>query len=635
MRYLLTAVCCLCSSLVLAQHHVGSLPDFRVAYPADRVVIIPAGETVAMPSGDIDLLWIEGTCVAPRDADLSLKVREIVVMEGGHLDMGTAADPIRGKVTVTFADGGFSADDPAQWGHGLIVFGKFDCWGTEKTPWHESTDSDPVGWNVDDRLRQPDTRPCGPSFKFQYRSSDGTYAREPNDVVGVVTANMTRSITFRSENPAGTRGHTIYTDHGQVMIGYTAFEGLGRTKPEPLSPINLIGRYPIHFHHFIGPHTDTQTRALNATVKGVVVDGLDYRSKWGLVIHATSWVRVEDCVVTRVGGAGFVTESGEEVGNQFVGNLAWDCSAGVRQFPIDVHEGFQGSGFWCKSMVQVFENNLAMNNRHGFQSAINRRDSPTPRPDAIPEKHYQVFPGGPRDGIVTQYQTTLSGKGNRFVCNNETGYDAWGSSCDIRDQPSPVFVSLAALPIHWEDCDFAYNGNSQAQHTFTQCATAFTDCDFVGSNGSAVGCDSQIDYQRVLYFDGCTFDGTPVGLVSGRGMIVRQCMFSNPTSIVLNGLTSQQWPYGVTMEANVHTGIPFTIVGTPKSVDDIIPHIATMDDVYADIEQYRAVIGGSVVDPNEAERQRLTEQISSVMSQIGNLQSLLQDLQNQLNALGR
>jgi hypothetical protein len=250
---------------------------------------------------------------------------------------------------------------------------------------------------------------------------------------------------------------------------------------------------------------------------------------------------------------------------------------------------------------------------------------------------YQSFPGGPRDGSITPYQSTLSGKGNRFVCNNETGYDAWGSMCDIWDQPQYPFVSLKALPIQWEDCSFAYNATSQTTHGFTSSTTLFTKCDFLGGFGFGYGNLNNVSYNRVIYFDECVFDGTKYGTMTGRGTVIANCAFLTPISIHFDSVSAQDWPYGVTLANNVHAGEPHQFTATERTLDDIQEHLVTLDQVYADIAEFREGLGGGgggEVDPNAAEIERLRGEIADVNAQIGNLQALLQDLQRQLQELG-
>jgi len=568
----------LCLGDAMAHDNFLHLPDFRAAYPPERIVTISAGETVAMPSGDIDLLWIEGTCVAPRDADLSLRVREIVVAPSGILDMGTKLDPIHSRVSVVFADGTFLPDDPTQWGHGLLVFGEFNCCGLAKETWAEGRSGD--GWQQTDKIVLPKLTPNALT------------------VIGQLQANLTSNVSFASENPAGTRGHIIITDHAETSICYTALTGLGRTKPEALSATNLVGRYPLHFHHSMGARRE---------VEGVVADGLDYRSKWGIVVHGSSWVTIKNCVATKFGGAGFVTEDGSEVANQFVGNLAFNNKPLKIQFPIDVHEGFQGVGFWFKSMVQVIDDNVAVDNVKGFQSAITAPDirgvPETGQRTSVPQMAYQSSPGGPMDGVITVFQTNLSGKRNRFIGNSNVGLENWGSVPQLFTFTAPTYWRLYALPVQWEDCLFAYNavqhGGIEVSHSFTQSCNLYTNCAFVSANGK-FGSANSIDYHRVLYFHGCAFSGMKTGLVTGRGTVVRDCIFNTETSILYDGVTSQRWIFGVTLENNSHTGQPAAYVNMSYGGVDpnnIKPHEVTLEAVYANVAAYRAGIVGAP-DPN-------------------------------------
>lgn len=586
MRSLLLIASVIVTSVCRGQHF-EQLPDFRAAYDAERVLIIPEGETVAFPSGNLDLVWIEGTCLAPRDADLDLTVSEIIVAPTGRLDMGTEASPCLGTINVTFADGGFIPGDNTQWGHGLIVAGDITCWGAPKAVWSEVS---------------------GP------------------DVVNVAT-DLESNVTFLSANPNGTRGHTVYTDHANVSIGNTAFVGLGRTRPEPLGSSNLVARYPIHFHHSMGP---------NRKLQSVVVDGLDYKSKWGIVVHGSSWVSVLDCVVTRVGGAGFVTEDGSEVGNRFDGNLAFDCSSGAKGFPIGVHEGFHGAGFWFKSMAQFIDNNVSMNNFHGFQSAVNRHNGGArDTPDNVPQMAYQISPGGPMTGEITAFQTTLSGQGNRFVNNSQHGYDGWAGEGQSMDQGSAGgWWSLVALPIQWEDCTFANNGNHNAGHSATENCALYTDCQFA-DDGRGVGAGASISYHRFIYLDGCAFTGLRTGTITGRGGIISNCVFDTDVGIEYNGRTSQLWRFGITAVGNVFTGEPFSIVNaTQEQFDAIEPHGVTLAEVYANVQEFRDSIGvAGPPDPNDEERDRLMAEIAAVQAQIAVLTAELADLQQQLDNL--
>lgn len=617
MRFLailaLSLFACVSSQAQMHMNHFSQLPAFESAYQPERVVTIPAGETVAMPSGDIDLLWIEGTCVAPRDADLDLRVSEIVVAPGGVLDIGTEGDPVLGEVTVTFADGGFLDDDVTEWGHGLLVFGDLRVCGKDKPVWSEgSGDGEPV--------TVPD----------QYL-----------DVMAPLFIDANNTITFKSENPGGTRGHIIITDFANCFIKNASLIGLGRTKPEPLSETNLIGRYALHFHHSMGP---------SRIVKNVFCDGLDCNAKWGIVVHASSWVTIEGCVAQNFGGAGFVTEDGSEVGNRFTSNLALRNRFVTRKFPIDVQEGFTGAGFWFKSMVQFIDNNVSYGNSFGVQSAVTaptQRGVPDPgQTTSVVQRKYQLTPGAPtKDGTVTVFQSTLSGKNNRFVANRFNGFDCWGSNCQTYTLSPPNYYSLYALPCQWENTTFAYNGRefggNQVSHSFTDSCVLYTNCDFIGTNPKSGQCsESRIDYHRVVYFDGCQFANARIGAFTGRGAIFRNNIFDNEFGIFFDKVSAQNWPFGVTVEDNnTYTMTPMVFNSTSTlTIDDIPLHQVAMDQVYQNVHEFRKRIGqpdgDDPVDPNAEERARLQAEIAAVNEQIATLMILLEDLESQITALG-
>jgi len=306
-------------------------------------------------------------------------------------------------------------------------------------------------------------------------------------------------------------------------------------------------------------------------------------------------VTIKNCVATKFGGAGFVTEDGSEVGNAFSGNLAFNNKPVNRQFPVDVHQGFQGVGFWFKSMVQFIDDNVAVDNGKGFQSAItapNVRGVPEPgQRTSVPQMIYQSSPGGPMDGIVTVFQTNLSGKRNRFIGNVQVGLENWGSVPQLFTYTPPTAYRLHALPVQWEDCLFAFNGKQygykEVVHSFTQCCVLYTNCAFVSRLGN-IGSSNSLDYHRVIYFDDCEFSGMKTGLMAGRGTVVRNCMFDCSVGIKFNDQVSQQYKFGVTLENNTSTGLLFELAGPVyTSIDQIKQHEVTLDDVYSNVTKYR------------------------------------------------
>src|SRR6185436_17957970 len=110
-------------------------------------------------------------------------------------------------------------------------------------------------------------------------------------------------VVFRSQNPAGTRGHSIFVSRANVDIRYAAFVDMGRTTIQRLNitqfssdgkvasvGTNQIGRYAIHFHHLFGPAT-TPANGYQYTLVGNVIERA---AKWGVTIHNTHYGLVKD-----------------------------------------------------------------------------------------------------------------------------------------------------------------------------------------------------------------------------------------------------------------------------------------------------------------------------------------------------
>ncbi len=165
--------------------------------------------------------------------------------------------------------------------------------------------------------------------------------------------NETRSITFKSQDPTGVRGHAMFmhgrgisvtnkhyrrADHKSVpmdlgaemdpgvSVSYAAWGDMGRTRtissPRIGEPGNQVGRYSLHFHR-------TGHWAQDAVVcKGNHIAG---NVGWGLVRHDCH-VHVDYCTAKGVtagsnvggGGALFLDEEDTELG-AWTRCLGWSC----------------------------------------------------------------------------------------------------------------------------------------------------------------------------------------------------------------------------------------------------------------------------------------------------------------------
>jgi hypothetical protein len=380
--------------------------------------VVPEGETLVLPpDATFDAIEVHGTLRVSRDYDTVLRFTHIVVMPMGHLDMGTVADPVLRRVEFIVQDRPLdTAHDPFQWGNSILNFGLWTSHGrtmprtfmplAANAPAGATSitlSDDPTGWQVGDTLMLPDMRPRSAEREYgtTIASINGrvlglskplAFAREaricpagtvpetgqffPEEIVLMPrVANLSRNIVIRSENPAGTRGHSASVGHmAHQDLRYTQFVGMGRTTFHELNNTtvaadgtvtvgtNQIGKYATHFHH---NGSSAETRAL----VGNSYDGT-FGSKWGAVVHATHDALVRDNVAVDFQGGGIVTEDGPEARNSFITNLV----AYSRGNDLNARQntegagspGAEGSGFWHRGVNNTFIGNEAFNNVIGF-----------------------------------------------------------------------------------------------------------------------------------------------------------------------------------------------------------------------------------------------------------------------------
>ena len=307
---------------------------------ASDIVLVNHAVTYESSIGIADVIGIAagGALRFRTDINTLLQVGVLLVQPNGILEVGTASQPISSSVTAEIIIRNRSLNgtsDPDQYGTGLIsIDGIVTMHGAVKTPTFVRTATEPraanttltleqpvTGWRVGDRIFLPDTRQVHPDNWFnenyalqieertiQSISADGRTItlssalsfdhRGARDADGVSTVlsngikllphvgNLTRNIVIRSENPSGTRGHTLLTHRTNAEISYVQFQDMGRTKAEPLSrSTNHIGRYPLHAHHLWGPTNPTNTGYQFKFVGNAINDSL----KWPMAIHGSHY----------------------------------------------------------------------------------------------------------------------------------------------------------------------------------------------------------------------------------------------------------------------------------------------------------------------------------------------------------
>lgn len=349
---------------------VGRLPQAGDVVSIDTNTIVTydvvsdaAVNTVAIQAG--------GSLRFRTDVNTRLTVVNLLVLEGGELQIGTAASPVapQFKAEVVFADVPIdTTKDPSQYGNGLIALGKVTMHGAIKDQTFVRLAAEalagattlsvatPVsGWQVGDRLVLPDTRQLnvaanqtGAGFSGRWElatisaiSADGRTltlsqpllynhqgSRSESGVLEFLphVGDITRNVVLRSASNFGTRGHTFFTDRADIDIAYAQFAGLGRTRIDPLNSTtfdvsgnvthlgtNQAGRYPVNFAHLMGPAGGRADGYQFSFVGNSVVCQMNPQPfRWGITINDSHFGLIQDNVLYNWAGAGIVGESGSE-----------------------------------------------------------------------------------------------------------------------------------------------------------------------------------------------------------------------------------------------------------------------------------------------------------------------------------
>ncbi|MGH7818950.1 MAG: G8 domain-containing protein, partial [Candidatus Binatia bacterium] len=294
---------------------------------AGDVVSITGGTVVTFDTvSKVKTVSVQGGGVLRFRPDVvtSLTVTNLLVREGATLEVGTVNSPVAANVTATITIANQptdTANDPNEYGTGLIALGKVTMHGARRTPTFARLASEPragdpslrladtvSGWRTGDRLFLPDSRQLGwnerdqnyvPRWEYATVAGVSTDGRTltlsaplahdhpgshvlPGDPVRFLphVANLSRNLRLRSESAAGTRGHTLFTARADVDIRYVSFAELGRTLNVGSS---VAGRYPLHLHHLVGPVAPQPNGHQFTVVGNVIHSNLNpYPYRWGL-----------------------------------------------------------------------------------------------------------------------------------------------------------------------------------------------------------------------------------------------------------------------------------------------------------------------------------------------------------------
>lgn len=523
------------------------------------------------------------------DLNTRLTVINLLVLEGGELQIGTPAAPVADhvKAEVIFADVVLDAvNDPLSYGNGLIALGKVTMHGTVKSDTFVRLSSEPIagattltltqpisGWKPGDRLLIPDTRQepdatpqwerptllsisadgrtltLSAPLQFNHKGAyDGANALRFLPHVG----NTSRNVVIRSQSATGTRGHTFFTQRAEVDIRYAAFNGLGRTRLDiPNDTVvdasgtvthvgtNQSGRYPVHFANVVGPPAIPPSGYQFTFIGNAVVCPLDPMPfRWGIVVNNSDYGIIKDNVLYNWAGAGITTVTGGESFNLFDHNFIVRVSSGGGRGDSRGYDdiGFEGSGMWFRGPNNYIRNNVSANAAQNgftwFQLYTNTQRVP----------RYQ----GADRSIAGQYvDVYMNGAAIREFKNNEayggeTGITLWWvgawNNTPILSTPESVIEDFNV----WHVKVQGYYGY-QAHHITFNRYTAINDKSIIANTAAAPAGLWYSDYMTNDFLvTNSTIEGFRFGIVTssfGSGhFTVDNCFLRNVQDVVIDSV---------------------------------------------------------------------------------------------------
>ncbi|ASP23209.1 alginate lyase 7 (plasmid) [Antarctobacter heliothermus] len=428
----------------------------------DAMVHIPDGISIVYDvksSPALGTIRLDGDLTFTRAHSTEMRVETIVTTMGSHFDAGSMADPIPANVeiNIVFRDTPINtSDDPDMLGHGLVAFGEVDIQGAAKESHlvikqdvpagatSMAVEGDLTNWTAGDTILVVGTKYLGEDNNGVLMTQDETrtivkvegdriYFDKPLDYAhegptsmeaDIYVGNLSRNVTFSSENPEGTRGHVMLhnstpnPEDGSVnSVRYAAFEDLGRTdKSLETSATNPEGRYPLHLHQ-IGTGVDAPT---NMLIGNAVIGS----PGWGIVQHE-SRAMVNDNIVYDVTGAGIVSEWGNETG-------AWMRNLVSSVTGYDAEDkngnGDQGAAYSNQSRIIVQQDNIAANSKLGWDFSGHEgfaEDDPDKAPnDGIHRKMFEreqmKFDADPFDVAIDHEEGVIADfTGNTVMTSTE------------------------------------------------------------------------------------------------------------------------------------------------------------------------------------------------------------------------
>jgi len=301
-------------------------------------------------------ILVEGDLRIIDTGDSALRAQKIIVAPSGSLTIGDNQSPIKSDKTVEIV---FLGNNEGE--VGIFVFGKLWIHGKEVNPtfvglekfakkWDKRlvVDTELTNWERDDVvvITSLGDDKCNEVSKLSKTVNQYVYLQTVLTCSHIGISNTENSITSHvailsrnviiSSEDEDNRGSVNFFHGSTGYVKYAQFDKLG--------PKEVLGRYPIHFHH------------MKDSSRGIEVIGnsiTNSDNRW-ITIHDSNGILVKDNVGYISQGHGFFLEDGNEFDNVFEKNIGI-----ITKKELILHGG--SSVFWTQNPLNVYRDNVAVN----------------------------------------------------------------------------------------------------------------------------------------------------------------------------------------------------------------------------------------------------------------------------------
>ncbi len=322
-------------------------------------ILIKSGTTVTLqdsPNLEYSTILVEGKLRIIDTKDSALYAQKIIISPTGSLTIGDKKNPISYDKSAKIV---FVKNKDGE--IGIFVFGKLEINGNKVNPTFVGLESyaqvgddslvineELENWKSGDIvvITSPGKDNCNEITEISNIIRTNVFIKNPlrcshignsdleNSIVSHI-ALLSRNVKISSEDEFE-RGSVNFFYGSTGYIKYAQFDKLG--------PKEVLGRYPIHFHH------------LKDSSRGIEVTGnaiTNSENRW-ITIHDSNGILVKNNVGYISSGHGFFLEDGNEFDNVFEKNI------GIITKAETIRPEGGSSVFWTMNPMNTFSDNVAI-----------------------------------------------------------------------------------------------------------------------------------------------------------------------------------------------------------------------------------------------------------------------------------